>query len=112
MKKHLHAPALCAVLVLSGLQAYAAPVAENWETHCTKCHGEDGKGQTKPGRKLNVKDYTDPAVQAKMTDEEIVKAIVEGFTDEKGKERMKAYKDVLTAEEIEELRVYIRKFKA
>ena len=34
------------------------------EVHCTKCHGEDGRGQTKAGKKLDVKDYTDAKVQA------------------------------------------------
>jgi len=112
MKKRILLPALGAVLVLSSLSGIAAPVAENWENHCTKCHGDDGKGQTKAGKKLNLKDYTDAAVQAKMTDEEIIKAITDGVTDEKGKERMKAYKDELSAEEIKELLAYVRKFKA
>lgn len=91
--------------------AFAAPVAENWENHCTKCHGADGKGQTKVGRKLKVKDYTDPKIQAEMTDAEIIKATAEGVVDKNGKERMKAYKDELSAKEIEEFVAYIRKFK-
>lgn len=91
--------------------AFAAPVAENWDNLCAKCHGEDGKGQTKVGRKLKVKDYTDPAVQAAMTDAEIIKATTEGIVDKNGKERMKAYKDELSAKEIEEFVAYIRKFK-
>ncbi len=89
----------------------AAPVAENWENHCTKCHGEDGKGQTKAGKKLQVKDYTDAKVQAAMTDEEIIKAITDGVFDKAGKEKMKAYKDELSAEEIKALLAYTRKFK-
>ena len=91
--------------------AFAAPVAENWENHCTKCHGADGKGQTKAGRKLNVKDYTDPKVQAEMKDAEMVKATAEGVKDKNGKERMKAYKDELSPAEINDLVAYIRKFK-
>src|SRR6185503_9193846 len=78
--------ALAAVLI-------AAPATENWENHCAKCHGADGKGQTKAGRKLNVKDYTDAKVQAEMKDEEMVKATTNGITDKNGQERMKAYKD-------------------
>jgi mono/diheme cytochrome c family protein len=92
--------------------AFAAPVAENWENHCAKCHGADGKGQTKAGRKLNVNDYTDAKVQAEMTDAEIVKATTEGVKDKNGKERMKAYKEELSAKEIEEFVAYIRKFKS
>ncbi len=104
---------LSAVLVslLAGVAiGRAAPVAENWETHCTKCHGEDGKGQTKAGKKLSVKDYTDAAVQAKMKDEDMVKAITDGVS-EGGKEKMKAYKEELTAPEIKDLVAYVRKFK-
>ncbi len=90
--------------------AFAAPAAENWENHCAKCHGADGKGQTKVGKKLNIKDYTDAKVQAAMKDEEIIKATTEGIS-EKGKEKMKAYKDELSAAEIKDFVAYIRKFK-
>ena len=90
----------------------AAPVAENWENHCTKCHGDDGKGQTKAGKKLQLKDYTDAKVQAEMKDEEMVKSISAGIFDKAGKEKMKAYKDELSSEETLELVAYVRKFKA
>lgn len=90
----------------------AAPVAENWENHCAKCHGADGKGQTKAGKKLNVKDYTDAKVQAEMKDEEMIKATTNGVFDKAGKEKMKAYKDELSADEIKELVAYVRKFKS
>jgi cytochrome c553 len=91
--------------------AFAAPASENWENHCAKCHGADGKGQTKAGRKLNVRDYTDPKVQAEMKDDEMIKATADGVKDKNGKERMKGYKDELSAKEIEELVGYIRKLK-
>ncbi len=89
----------------------AAPVTENWENHCLKCHGADGKGQTRVGKRLKVKDYTDPKVQAEMTDEEIIRVTTEGVVDENGKERMKSFKDELSSDEIEELVAYIRAFK-
>jgi len=107
VKTILAGGALAAVVAF----AFAAPAAENWENHCTKCHGADGKGQTKAGRKLNVRDYTDPKVQAEMKDAEMIKATAEGVKDKSGKEKMKAYKDELSAKEIEELVGYIRKFK-
>lgn len=102
----LSAPLLAPVIL-----AFAAPVAENWDNHCAKCHGADGKGQTKAGKKLQAKDYTDPKVQAELKDDEMIKATTEGVTKD-GKERMKAYKDELSDEEIKELIAYIRKFKA
>jgi len=90
----------------------AAPASENWENHCAKCHGADGKGQTKAGKKLQVKDYTDAKVQAEMKDADMIKATADGVTDKAGKERMKAYKDEISAAEIKDLVAYIRKFKA
>ena len=103
---------LLSVPLMLGAVLLAAPVAENWENHCAKCHGADGKGQTKAGRKLNVKDYTDAKVQAEMKDAEMIKATADGVFDKGGKEKMKAYKDELTAEEIKELVAYVRKFKS
>lgn len=98
--------------LLMGAVLIAAPVAENWENHCAKCHGADGKGQTKAGKKLSVKDYTDAKVQAEMKDEDMIKATANGVNDKAGKEKMKAYKDELSSEEIKELVAYIRKFKS
>ena len=102
---------LAGAALAAGAALFAAPAAENWENHCAKCHGMDGKGQTKAGRKLNVKDYTDAKVQAEMKDAEMIKATTSGVTDKSGKERMKAYKDELSEQEIKDLVAYVRKFK-
>ena len=88
----------------------AAEVKENWEKLCQKCHGPDGKGQTKMGRQSGVKDYTDPKVQEELKDENAVKIIKEGIV-EKDKKKMDPYKDKLTDEEIKALIAYIRAFK-
>lgn len=111
MKNSIRLSASCALFVFTTTLGLAAPVAENWENHCTKCHGDDGKGLTKAGKKLKLKDYTDAAVQAKMTDEEMLKAIADGVNDDKGKEKMKAYKPELSEDEMKELVAYVRKFK-
>jgi cytochrome c5 len=47
--------------------------------NCAKCHGDDGKGATKMGTKLGCKDYTDPAVQAAVSDDQAFKSIKEGM---------------------------------
>jgi hypothetical protein len=72
---------------LLGSSLFAAEVKENWEKHCQKCHGPDGKGNTRMGKQSGAKDYTDPKVQTEMTDEKAVKVIKEGIT-EKGKKKM------------------------
>ncbi len=102
---------LLAVTLSLPVVGLAAPAQENWENHCAKCHGADGKGQTKVGKKLKLKDYTSAEVQAAMTDAEMTKAIAEGVF-EGGKEKMKAYKEELSADEIAELVTLVRKFKA
>lgn len=91
----------------------AAPAAENWENLCASCHGEDGKAQTKQGKKLKIRDYTDAAVQAELKDDAMLKAILEGVI-ENGKERMKGFKDELEnpEQEAKELVDFIRKLKA
>jgi mono/diheme cytochrome c family protein len=93
--------------------SYAATASENWENNCASCHGADGKGQTKQGKKLKLRDYTDPAVQAEFKDEGMLKAILEGVKDkDSGKERMKAFKDEITADEAKDLVAYVRKLKS
>ena len=99
-----------AMLALGAAISQAAPAAENWENNCTKCHGTDGKGQTKVGKKLNLKDYSDAKVQTALQDADITKAIADGVFDG-GKEKMKGFKAELSAQEITDLVVYIRKFK-
>lgn len=99
------------VFLIATAFSHAAPASENWDNHCAKCHGADGKGQTKIGKKLNLQDYTDAKVQAEMKDEAMMKIIADGIV-EKGKEKMKAYKDELSADEIKDLGAHIRKFKA
>jgi cytochrome c6 len=97
--------ALTAVVVT----ASAADVKENWEKNCSKCHGPDGKGDTKMGKKVEVKDFTDAKVQAAMKDEDMFKAVKEGVKDG-DKVRMKAAED-LKDEEIKALVAYVRAFK-
>jgi len=99
-------------VVVFGLALYllagGAEVQQNWVKHCQKCHGADGSGKTAAGKKLKVLDYTDPAVQAEITDEEIVQVTTEGVKDDAGKTRMPGYADKLSEEEIQAFVAYIR----
>ncbi len=102
---------MCLALPAAVSLSYAAPAAENWENSCASCHGAEGKGDTKKGKKLKLRDYSNPKVQVELKDEEMLKAIIEGVTD-KGKERMKAFKDEMSEAEAKELVAYVRKLKA
>lgn len=98
-------------LAFAGGVSYAATAEENWENSCASCHGADGKAQTKQGKKLKIRDYTDAAVQAELKDDAMLKAILEGVT-ENGKERMKGFKDEIPEAEAKDLVAFVRKLKA
>ena len=90
--------------------AIGADALTNWKEHCAKCHGDDGKGETKMGRKLSIADLTDAAVQSKFTDEAAMKAMKEGVTDKAGKVAMKPAEG-LTDADMQELVKFVRTLK-
>ena len=101
---------LAAVLAFAGsMTLRAADAKEVWDKDCAKCHGADGKGKTKMGEKLGVKDYTDAKVQEEMKDEAMAKAIKEGIKKD-DKTLMKAFSDVSDAQ-VKGLVAYVRAFK-
>jgi cytochrome c553 len=95
----------------AALNASAADAKTNWSSLCAKCHGEDGKGQTKIGVKLGVKDFTDAKVQAGLKDDAAFKALREGLQSDDGKTLMKPF-DALSDDEIKALVTYVRSFKS
>ena len=106
-----NASLLTAALVLaSALTASAADVQGLWGQHCASCHGKDGKGETKAGRKAGVKDQTDAKYQAGLTDEKMFTAVKEGLK-ENGKEKMKPFADKLKDDEIKALVAHVRSLK-
>jgi cytochrome c6 len=101
--------AAAATLTAAVVSVSAADVKENWEKSCAKCHGPDGKGDTKLGKRAEVKDFTDAKYQASMKDENMFKAIKDGVKDGE-KIRMKAAEG-LSDEEMKALVTYVRGFK-
>lgn len=99
-----------AVLGAALMAASAADVKENWEKTCVKCHGADGKGQTKMGQKLNIKDLTDAKVQGEFDDAKAFKSIKEGIKDKEGKTLMKPVEN-LTDDDIKALVAHVRTLK-
>lgn len=87
----------------------AADVAENWTKHCGSCHGADGKAKTKAGRMAGAKDLTDGAYQKQFTDEQLLQRLKDGVVD-KGKEKMKPFKGMLTDDELKALVAKVRTF--
>ena len=99
-----------ALLVVGAGSVRAADAKETWEKSCKLCHGADGKGETKMGKRNGAKDYTDAKVQDAMKDDAMTKAIKEGVKDGE-KPKMKAFGDVLSDDEIKALVKYVRDFK-
>ena len=90
--------------------AKAADAAQLWNKNCLMCHGADGKGQTKIGHILGIKDLTDAKVQASFTDAEAIKDIKEGITQD-GKKKMKAFGDKFSADDLKALVAHVRGLK-
>jgi cytochrome c553 len=99
-----------AVVLVGGMSVMAADAKASWDKECAKCHGADGKGQTKMGRQSGAKDYTDPKVQAEMDDAKAVTRIKDGLK-ENGKEKMKPYADKFSEDEMKALVAHMRSFK-
>lgn len=102
-----------AVIALFGpaLAMFAADAKSNWDDNCAKCHGAEGKGDTKMGRKLDIRDFTNAQVQAQFTDDQAFSAVKEGLKDKDGKTRMKAIEG-LSDDEIKALVQYVRGLKS
>jgi cytochrome c551/c552 len=92
------------------ISASAADVKENWEKVCGKCHGPDGKGDTKMGQKLGIKDLTDAKLQGELKDEQAFKSIKDGIKDSEGKIKMKPAENI-SDDEIKALVQYVRTLK-
>lgn len=108
MKKILLLSAVAVALSLSSAKAEDAKAL--YEKNCAKCHGPDGKGQTKMGQKVGCKDYTDAKVQDALKDEAAIKAIKEGVKDKDDKQVMKPAEGLSDAD-IKGLVAYMRAFK-
>ncbi len=107
MKRLLTVTIIVSALAL--MSARAEDPKAVYEKDCTKCHGADGKGNTKMGKKLGIKDYTDAKVQAELKPDKAFKSIKEGLK-EGDKELMKPF-DSLSDDDIKALIKYMQGFK-
>ena len=101
---------LMVALFLAGTSANArADGAEMYGKKCASCHGKDGTAQTTMGKKLNMRNLTDPKIQAGSTDEQWEKIILSGVKGAGGKNVMPATK--VTEEEAKDLVKFARTLK-
>lgn len=90
--------------------AQAADVKDNYTKNCSKCHGADGRGQTKMGKQAGAKDYSDAKIVAEINDQRAFDGIKNGLTV-KGKEIKKPMGDKLKDDEIKALIAHMRTFQ-
>lgn len=100
------------VLILAAM-AVTARAADGKDVYgkakCAQCHGADGKGDTKMGKKSGAKNYTDAKVQAELKDDKAFKVIKEGLKE--GDKTLMKPTEGVTDEEIKALVAYMRTFK-
>jgi cytochrome c553 len=101
------------VVILAGMALTVSATDDKtkalYKKECAKCHGDDGKGDTKMGKKSGVKDYSDAKVQAEMKDDKAFKVIKEGLKQD-GKSVMKPLEGA-SDDEIKALVKHMRTFK-
>ena len=75
-----------------------------FDERCAKCHGRDGRGQTKLGEMLEPPDFADAGWQRGASDERMRDSIRDGVG------QMPAFARKLSRREIAELVAYVRGF--
>jgi mono/diheme cytochrome c family protein len=79
----------------------ADPGADIYKTRCAMCHGDDGAASTPAGKAFKAAAFSDPAI-VKIPDADRL-AIVK-----KGMDKMPAFGDKLTDDQIKAVLAYIR----
>jgi mono/diheme cytochrome c family protein len=87
-----------AIAVLAASAPAFADSKEVYSSNCALCHGEDGKGQSKIGKKLGLKDLA----ATKLSAGEIETLV------SNGKGKMSAFAKRLSAEEIKGVAAFVK----
>jgi len=98
MKKTLTTCTILVIAAFATTTSFAADGKALYEKNCRKCHGTEGKGDTKMGQKLGAKDYSAAKTWEGLTDAAAIKSVKEGFKSKDGKEIMKPTEGVTEAD--------------
>jgi mono/diheme cytochrome c family protein len=95
--RHLLATLLMLAAASTARAEGTAPDAKAiYARRCAGCHGGDGRGDTKPGKKYKIANLSDPSWPLAWDRVKIRKVIAEGVPGQ-----MPAWSDKLTAQEID-----------
>jgi mono/diheme cytochrome c family protein len=75
--------------------------ADTYKARCAMCHGDDGTANTPAGKMFKAASFSDPAI-VKITDADRLGIV------KKGKDKMPAFGDKLTDNQINAVLAYIR----
>jgi mono/diheme cytochrome c family protein len=75
-----------------------------YNTHCSICHGVDGRGNTASGKKYKAKDLRSEQVQS-QSDAALTETVMEGMG-----QNMPGFSKKLDQEKIQQVLSYIREF--
>lgn len=108
---------LCAGYVLSLAHAASAPQVKKqgrngaakiegvYQQNCARCHGADGRGETKLGQLYGTPNLTEASLHTRFSDKKLSAIITSGQGS------MPAFKKNLSKAEIAALVAYVRRFR-
>ena len=70
---------------------------------CARCHGADGRGDPQIRQQLPVRDFSDPAFQARASNDDVARVIMAG------KGQMPSFGGMLSQPKIQSLSGYVRR---
>ncbi len=93
--------AILITLVFCAIDSQAQDAASLYKAKCVMCHGADGKADTPAAKTTGARSFSSPEVQ-KESDAELAQITT------KGKGKMPAYENKLTAPQITQLVAHVR----
>jgi len=104
--------AIVMTLTLGKGLSFAVTAEENYKWYCSQCHGLTGKGDginVTKDMAVTPRNHSDPKEMSKLSDVDITNAITEGGPANSKSPLMPPFGKTMTAQEIKDMVVYIRK---
>jgi mono/diheme cytochrome c family protein len=86
-------------------EAAAADAGTIYSRQCVSCHGRDGRGRTRKGRRTHARDMTNASWQDDVSDERLFNSI------SNGRGKMPAFRKKISENDIDALVAYVRRMR-